>query len=92
MDNSSGPRSTTAQAPDYEQEARQLRKQRFNKMINDIAPNKDFFFSFVQHPSMHTPEGIRALATEIYKYKRNAKECEEKSVDSALQGLSHGRT
>ncbi len=40
------------------QQAQQLKKQRFNKVVNDLAANKGFFMSFVRHPSNLTWGGI----------------------------------
>ena len=51
------------------QKAQQLKKQRFNKVINDIAANKAFFMSFVRHPCMRTAEGLHVLLTELRKFK-----------------------
>ena len=40
-------------------QAQQLKKQRFNKVLNDFGVSKDFVLAFVQHPSIWTREGIR---------------------------------
>ena len=46
------------------QQAQQLKTQRFNKVTNDLACNKAFFFSFVRHPAARTAQGIqRTLQT-----------------------------
>ena len=47
-----------------------MKKQRFNKVINDIARIKPFFMSFVRHPCMQTPEGFGLLLTELEEYKK----------------------
>ena len=41
------------------QQAQQLKKQRFNKITNDLACNKSFFLSFVRHPATRTAQGIQ---------------------------------
>ena len=46
-----------------------MNKQRFNKVINDIARSKPFFMSFVRHPCMQTPEGFGLLLTVFGQYK-----------------------
>ena len=55
------------------QEAQQLKKQRFNKHMSDIAGNKNFFMSFVRCPSMLTLEGILQILKEFVE----AKQCPE---------------
>ena len=47
------------------QQAQQLKKQRFNKVVNDFAANNAFFFLFVRHPRLMTPEGILHLVEEL---------------------------
>ena len=51
------------------QQAQQLKKQRFNKVINDVCRSKTFFMSFVRHPRMQTLEGFELLLTEIQDFK-----------------------
>ena len=51
------------------QEAQQLKKQRFNKVINDIARNKAFFMSFIRHPCMQTLEGLKLFLDALEEYK-----------------------
>jgi len=51
------------------QQAQQLKKSRFNKVINDYAANKAFFMSFVRHPCMRTVDGFRLLLTELREMK-----------------------
>ena len=46
-----------------------MKKQRFIKVINDIARSKPFFMSFVRHPCMQTPEGFEKLLTSLEEYK-----------------------
>ena len=58
------------------QQAQQLKKQRFNKVINDIAANKAFFMSFVRHPRMHTLEGFDLLLTYLQEMKQTVA-CQE---------------
>ena len=47
------------------QQAQQLKKQRFNKIVNDLAARKAFFFGFVRHPRLMTPKGILHLMEEL---------------------------
>ena len=47
-----------------------MKKQRFIKVINDIARSKPLFMSFVKHPCMQTPEGFGALLTELEEHKQ----------------------
>ena len=49
------------------QQAQQLKKQLFNQIFNDLAANKAFFFGFVRHPRLMTPEGILNLVEELNK-------------------------
>ena len=51
------------------QRAQQLKKQRFNKIINDLAMNKAFFMSFVRYPCLLTAEGILNLLQELNEVK-----------------------
>ena len=53
------------------QKAQQLKKQRFNKIVNDIARNNVFFFSFVRCPGMQTREGIENVITQIEAFKES---------------------
>ena len=41
------------------QQAQQLKKQRFNKVLNDLGVSDNFVLAFVQHPSIWTREVIR---------------------------------
>ena len=51
------------------QQEQQLKKQQFNEIINDFAANKTFFFLFVRHPRLMTPEGILHLVEELQRIK-----------------------
>ena len=51
------------------QKAHLLKKQRFNKMISDLAMNKAFFMSFVCHPWLLTAEGVLNLLRELNEAK-----------------------
>ena len=51
--------------PGPRQQAQQLKKQRFNKIISDISANKAFFFTFLRVPSLRTPDGILELVQEL---------------------------
>ena len=48
-----------------------MKKQRFNKVINDIARSKTLFMSFVRHPCMQTPDGFGLLLTGLEAYKKS---------------------
>ena len=52
------------------QQAQQLKNQRFNKVINDIARSKALAMSFIRHPRMRTPEGLTLFLTELEEYKK----------------------
>ena len=66
-----------------------MKKQRFNKVLSDLASKKAFFMSFVRHPSYASLDGIRNLLqslTEVMKsleYQKmvadSAKKTEEES-------------
>ena len=43
------------------QQAQQLKKQRFNKVLSDLGANKNFVLAFVQHPSIWRPEGVHHI-------------------------------
>ena len=51
------------------QEAQQLKKQRFNKVISDIAANKAFFMSFIRYPCMRTVDGFGLLLNKLAEMK-----------------------
>ena len=55
------------------QQAQQLKKQRFNKIVNDLAANKAFFFGFVRHPRLMTPDGILQLVEELTRSSQKSK-------------------
>ena len=48
-----------------------MKKQRFNKIISDLAANKAFFMSFVRHPSVISVDGIRGLLHELKEVKKS---------------------
>ena len=58
------------------QQAQQLKKQRFNKIVNDLAANKVFFFGFVRDPRLMTPDGISQLVEEVAKNKNSSEHAE----------------
>ena len=48
------------------QEAYQLKRTRFNKIINDLAGKKAFFMSFVRFPAqLNTADGIKNLLFDL---------------------------
>ena len=53
------------------QEAQQIKKQRFNKVISDLACKKTFFLAFVQHPSTHSVEGILQTLCSLDQIKQS---------------------
>ena len=71
-----GKGSTGKSATSPRQQAQQLKKQRFNKVVNDIAANKAFFFSLVRHPSLMTADGLVGLMRELTEVK-SSKEYQE---------------
>ena len=64
----------SAEKPEHgpRQRAQQLKKQRFNKVINDIARNKGFFMTFVRHPAMLTAEGIMRIMVDLADLKKSS--------------------
>ena len=48
-----------------------MKKQRFNKVVNDLACKKVFFMSFVRHPSFMSVEGIRDLLQHLTEVMRS---------------------
>ena len=66
-----------------------MKKQRFNKVLSDLACKKAFFMSFVRHPFYASLDGIRNLLqslTEVMKSREyqkvvadSAKKTEEES-------------
>ena len=48
-----------------------MKKQRFNKIVSDLAANKAFFMSFVRHPSVISVDGIRNLMNELKEVKQS---------------------
>ena len=55
--------------PGPRQRAQQMKKQRFNKVLNDIAANKAFFMTLVRFPSLMTPDGLIGLMKELEEVK-----------------------
>ena len=51
--------------------AQQLKKQRFNKIVNDIAGKKGFFMCLLRHPCCVTVEGIKDLLEELVELKES---------------------
>ena len=47
------------------QDAQQLKKQRFNKVLSDLAAKKAFFMSFLRHPCLMSADGIRKLLLDL---------------------------
>ena len=47
------------------QQAQQLKKQRFNKVISDLAKNKAWFMSFVCHPCLSTADSVLKLLRRL---------------------------
>ena len=62
------PASSAGKGPG--QRAQQLKNQRFNKVINDIARSKALVMSFIRRPRMRTPEGLTLFLTELEEYKK----------------------
>ena len=51
------------------QRAQQLKKQRFNKVLNDDAANKAFFMTLVRHPMLMRVEHLVHLVNELKEVK-----------------------
>ena len=90
----------------FRQKAHLLKKQRFNKVISDMAANKAFFFCFVKRPNWKSKCGIRELLdslnelkeTDEYKHvvEFSLKKTDEvtevkKSLDKARLAFKRGR-
>ena len=58
------------------QQAQQLKKQRFNKIISDLAANKGFFMCLLRHPCVVTVEGITHLLEELAEVKNSKEYCD----------------
>ena len=58
-------RKPAANFPGPRQRAQQLKKQRFNKVLSDLACKKAFFMSFVRHPCYSSAQGIRELLNNL---------------------------
>ena len=72
------------------QQAQQLKKQRFNKVISDLAANKGFFMNFLRHPRMRTLDGLHVLLESLQEIKmtgayQDLKRQSEKRTEQATQ-------
>ena len=56
------------------QQAQQLKKQRFNKVLNDIAVKKRVFMRFVQYPNIWKPSGIHLFLDVLRDLKNRSME------------------
>ena len=69
------------------QEAQQLKKQRFNKVLNDYAASKAFFMTLVKHPRLMKVEHLVGLVNELKavketpEYEKMVKVSEKKTND-----------
>ena len=54
------------------QQAQQLKKQRFNKVLSDLAAKKTFFMSFLRHPCLMSADGIRKLLLDLTDVMRTS--------------------
>ena len=68
--------------PGPRQQAQQLKKQRFNKIISDISANKAFLFTFVRPPGLRTPDGILQLVQELTEVRSSPEYAEIVRVSS----------
>ena len=70
-----------------------MKKQRFNKVLSDLACKKAFFMSFVRHPSYASAEGITDLLNSLTKtqdYKDMVRDSAKKTeADSKLKRQCH---
>ena len=80
----------TAQGHDPRQQAQQLKKQLFNNVVNDLDCNKDFFMSFVCHPSFITTDGVRSLLSELNEVKQS-KDYEDMAKTAGVTELRRKR-
>ena len=53
------------------QRAQQLKKQRFNKIVSDLANKKGFFMTFVRHPQSMSVTGIMDLLKDLQTVMHN---------------------
>ena len=53
------------------QRAQQLKKQRFNKVLNDDAANKAFFMTLVRHPKLMQVDNLMLLVKELKEVKES---------------------
>ena len=74
-------RSEKGQTTGPRQQAQQLKKQRFGKVLNDLAMKKAFFFALVRHPSYRSPDGLRNLLQQLH-YVMGTKEYKDMVSDS----------
>lgn len=49
------------------QQAHQLRKHNFKKVLRDFAANKAFFMSFARHPCLFSADGIQHIQVSCHK-------------------------
>ena len=56
------------------QAAQHLKKQRFNKVLNDIAVKKQVFMRFVQYPNIWQPSGIHLFLDVLQELKNRSME------------------
>ena len=66
---SAGEPANEGEKEGLKQKAQQLKKQRFNKVVSDLAANKSFFRCFVRHPSCITFDGILRLLEDLQNLK-----------------------
>ena len=59
-----------------------MKKQRFNKVLSDLACKKAFFMSFVRHPSYASLDGVRNLLRSL-KEAMKSPEYQKMVADSA---------
>ena len=71
------------------QQAQQLKKTRFNKVVSDLAAKKAFFMSFVRHPFLMSANGIMNLLVELREVMQTADYAEMLRVSAS--GITHAR-
>ena len=67
-----------------------MKKQRFNKIVSDLAANKAFFMSFVRHPSVVSIDGIRSLLFDLKEVKESPEYAEMVSVSKKKDRRGEG--
>ena len=78
-------------SPGPRQRAQQLKKQRFNKVLSDLACKKAFFMSFVRHPSYDSVDSIKELLTDLTEvmksrdYKDMVRDSAKKTEEESKQ-------